>query len=521
MATLKVTLSDKISETTSNFYKYSANRSYHICPYSTITAVTGRIKITTTVPFAASCRIALSSSSSGDPNGTTLIDWGDSVKYSFSKDFSELINSMYTSGANVGQYKNNYLVLVCKGSLRTYTLEEYYYTITYTPSKTTINVASNNTNYGTVSGGGTWENTQQNITTSTVIRSATITATPEAGYRFVKWNDGNTSASRTISIKATDLNAANSVFTYTATFEPITYSISTEASPSSYGTVSGGGSYNYGATATLIATPNTGYKFVKWNDGNTNATRSFTVTSSASYIAYFQPVYVLYDTLFSFRRWKDTNLASWQYMDIYNINEIGFTGTALVDDAYTNESRPLIKVEANREYILEVDVESSAQFQFFIFFCNADGSWGSFAYTPESQQKSVRFTPTTNYISIRCDIVGTGNIATFSNFRMYPADYAYMASTLSASERTDTQTWSMPTPSRPGYTFLGWYTQPNGQGIKYTSSSVYPTEDIVLYSHWEETIQLIPLFVGEVQVKEIYVGNQKVKEIYLGNTRIY
>lgn len=54
------------------------------------------------------------------------------------------------------------------------------------------------------------------------------------------------------------------------------------------GTVSGGGTYNNQATATLKATPNTGYKFVKWSDGNTLATRTVTVTGNATYTATFE-----------------------------------------------------------------------------------------------------------------------------------------------------------------------------------------------------------------------------------------
>lgn len=54
------------------------------------------------------------------------------------------------------------------------------------------------------------------------------------------------------------------------------------------GTVSGGGLYNYGATATLKATPSAGYHFVKWSDGNMNASRTVIVTKNATYTATFE-----------------------------------------------------------------------------------------------------------------------------------------------------------------------------------------------------------------------------------------
>lgn len=54
------------------------------------------------------------------------------------------------------------------------------------------------------------------------------------------------------------------------------------------GTIAGGGTYTSGATATLVATPNTCYQFVQWSDGNTDNPRKVTVNSDASYIATFE-----------------------------------------------------------------------------------------------------------------------------------------------------------------------------------------------------------------------------------------
>lgn len=57
--------------------------------------------------------------------------------------------------------------------------------------------------------------------------------------------------------------------------------------PSVGGTVTGGGTYDYGTKVTLKATPSDGYHFVKWSDGDTNPTRTVTVTRSYTYIAIF------------------------------------------------------------------------------------------------------------------------------------------------------------------------------------------------------------------------------------------
>lgn len=54
------------------------------------------------------------------------------------------------------------------------------------------------------------------------------------------------------------------------------------------GTVTGGGTYESGTTATITATPNDGYRFVKWSDGNTNATRTIVATADVAYTAHFE-----------------------------------------------------------------------------------------------------------------------------------------------------------------------------------------------------------------------------------------
>ena len=54
------------------------------------------------------------------------------------------------------------------------------------------------------------------------------------------------------------------------------------------GTVTGGGVYEEGETATLTATPDEGYMFTQWSDGNTDNPRIVTVTGEATYTAVFE-----------------------------------------------------------------------------------------------------------------------------------------------------------------------------------------------------------------------------------------
>lgn len=154
------------------------------------------------------------------------------------------------------------------------------YTATFAINTYTLTVSSNNTNYGTVTGGGTYNHGA----------TANLKATPKTGYHFVQWNDGNTNASRSVTVTAAK--------TYTATFaiNQYTLTVKTATNNTTQGTVrinsgtagaSASATINHGVAATITATPATGYHFVKWNDNNTTASRSVTVTAAATYTATF------------------------------------------------------------------------------------------------------------------------------------------------------------------------------------------------------------------------------------------
>ncbi|MBR5725663.1 MAG: choice-of-anchor J domain-containing protein, partial [Muribaculaceae bacterium] len=138
-----------------------------------------------------------------------------------------------------------------------------------------VTASANPIEGGTVSGAGTFADG------STV----TLTAAPLAGYSFGNWTlNGNVvseSATYTFTLSSATAGA------YVANFELNSYAITTSVSPANSGTVSGAGTYNHGATATLTATPATGYSFVNWSDGVTTNPRTVTVTGVASYTANF------------------------------------------------------------------------------------------------------------------------------------------------------------------------------------------------------------------------------------------
>lgn len=142
----------------------------------------------------------------------------------------------------------------------------------------TVAVSASPSNGGSVAGGGTYEQGQ----------SCTVRATAATGYNFQKWTENGSQVSTNANYTFT-VNANRNLV---AVFQTESYAISASASPSSGGTVSGAGSYNYGQSCTLRATPATGYSFVKWTKNgtqvSTNASYTFAVAASGSYVAHFQ-----------------------------------------------------------------------------------------------------------------------------------------------------------------------------------------------------------------------------------------
>ena len=151
----------------------------------------------------------------------------------------------------------------------------------------TINVSASPAEGGTVTGNGSYDRGTP----------VTIAATPASGYRFVEWRANGAQVSATASYTFT----ANANQTFTAVFEvqngtstpptPSIYTISVTADPAAGGIVSGGGSYQDGASVTTIAAANSGYRFTGWmEDGvqvSTSASYTFIANADRTLVARF------------------------------------------------------------------------------------------------------------------------------------------------------------------------------------------------------------------------------------------
>jgi hypothetical protein len=133
-----------------------------------------------------------------------------------------------------------------------------------------VAVTANESNWGTVTGEGDY------MADSTAI----IGAIANPAYYFVQWTDGVIDNPRNI-IVTQDIN-------FIAVFDTLKYHIAVTANESNWGTVTGEGDYMADSMATIEAIANQGYRFVQWNNGNTDNPRNITVMQDTTFTAIFE-----------------------------------------------------------------------------------------------------------------------------------------------------------------------------------------------------------------------------------------
>ena len=139
--------------------------------------------------------------------------------------------------------------------------------------KCDIEVRSCDTTKGTVTGSGRF---YEGVTD-------TLWALPEPGYRFDQWLDGSTENPRYVMV------AQDSVFTACFVDGELLpkYTIDVRTENSLKGDVSGGGVYDSSQVVSITAVGHNGYRFDRWNDGDTSSPRDIVVVGDSVFTAYF------------------------------------------------------------------------------------------------------------------------------------------------------------------------------------------------------------------------------------------
>ena len=132
-----------------------------------------------------------------------------------------------------------------------------------------VEVQSSDTTIGSVSGGGVFE----------YLDTTVLTATAVAPYHFVRWSDGNTQNPRPFVVTSDAVRMA--------IFGIDTFTVSLQVDSVTHGTCTGFGNYPYGAAASVVAVPYSGYQFSHWSDGSTFNPYTFAVVDDVQLTAIF------------------------------------------------------------------------------------------------------------------------------------------------------------------------------------------------------------------------------------------
>jgi hypothetical protein len=138
-----------------------------------------------------------------------------------------------------------------------------------------VTVAFNANTGGQVVGRATGGTCTPSACTFPAGSSVTLTATPHTGFRFSAWSGCSTQSGTALS-----LNAVQTSQSCQAVFTPITYTITTRPTVGGSAAISAS-TVNHGASVTLTATPDPGFRFVNYS-GNARCTGANPVLTIAS-----------------------------------------------------------------------------------------------------------------------------------------------------------------------------------------------------------------------------------------------
>ena len=208
--------------------------------------------------------ISASAGSGGSisPSGSVSVAQGSSKAFTITANTGYQVSSVLVDGSSVGSVTS----YTFSNVQATHTISATFTQITYT---VTVNISGQ----GTVT-------KNPNTTSYTSGSTVQLTATPATGYSFTGWSG---SVSGTTNPDSITVNG-NKVIT--ATFAAQTYALTVNKAGTGSGTVTlspSGGSYTYGTSVTLTATPATGSTFTGWSGDLSGSSSSASLTMNSTH----------------------------------------------------------------------------------------------------------------------------------------------------------------------------------------------------------------------------------------------
>lgn len=222
--------------------------------------------ITNTQPIMGMTSISLTKNSS---SANFKIYWSNNNTFSEARQIQFDSSSSMTVSTDFGGYLPNYIKIaaiansaISSGAIE-FSCSNHYRTLA---------LSTNSSSMGSVSGSGVYA----------VGQSVTINASPNAGYSFVGWYSGemliSSASSYTFAMPFTDTD-------YVAKFSVNSYVLTLISNDTNKGTVSGSGTYAYGAEVTATATEIAGNEFIGWYQSSTLLSANSTYTFAMPYNA--------------------------------------------------------------------------------------------------------------------------------------------------------------------------------------------------------------------------------------------
>lgn len=381
-------------------------------------------------------------------------------------------------------------------------------------SSTTLNSAGTAiTNIGECSIGST---SNTGVSTGTYYRDTSQTITAKAaptGYSFVGWYEGSNLISSSLQVSVT--MSANR--TLVARYQIKTYVVNAVSDDTTKGIVSPAGqTIEHGKNATVTASRKTGYKFDGWYNGTTKITSAnpytFAPTANITLTAKWSVYNITIPVSVSPTGAGTTSPSPFtgQEGSIVKITAIPATGykfaywTDGTDDThYTNnpQSVTILSVKTLTAYFT---------LKSYTVTWNANGGTVSPASTTKTHGSTLGtlptptraataeysytfagwFTAASGGTQISTTTTVTGNVTYYAHWtatkRSYTATFngngGSTPSPSSITKEYNTVLGTLPTCTRTGYTFLGWYTASSG-GTKISTTTVV-TKDITYYAQW-------------------------------------
>ena len=311
-----------------------------------------------------------------------------------------------------------------------------------------------------------------------------ISVTPNEGYRFVRWSDGETDSIRTIVVTSDVILKAE--------FAVEVMKVEVE---SENAIVVGAGEYAYGSTVTLVVIPNEGYKFVGWSDGGTETTRTIIVTSDTLLIAEITPI--IYSVELSGEHGTTIGSGEYEYGLVVEIE-------AIADEGYHFVRWSDGVVDAVRKINVISDVTLVAEFAINMYNVEllvdngevvgageyAYGDTITISVTPNEGYKFVCWsdgeTEATRTIVVRSDVILSAEIVSNVYMVILTAENGTFIGDGIYEYGTEITIVAIP---NEGYKFLKW-----SDGITNISRKIVVTEDVVLSAEFEEVVSEVRVY---------------------------